>query len=101
MRKRHRLSGPAVVIGYILLVPSLLAIAGDLVLILVVAAATAPISASHTGAAADKAVAGGMGVCFLSCMGVSFFISGPLGWLLVMKKRVLQCSNCGGLVAAS
>lgn len=24
-----------------------------------------------------------------------------LGWILVMKKRVLQCSNCGAVVAAS
>jgi hypothetical protein len=29
------------------------------------------------------------------------FVSGLLGWLLVMKKRVLQCGLCGAVVNAS
>jgi hypothetical protein len=32
---------------------------------------------------------------------VAFFIGGLLGWLLVMKKRVLQCNLCGAVVNAS
>lgn len=34
-------------------------------------------------------------------LGVAFFVSGLLGWLLVMKKRVLQCNACGATVNAS
>ena len=34
-------------------------------------------------------------------LGVSFFVGGLLGWLLVMKKRVLQCDLCGAVVNAS
>jgi hypothetical protein len=34
-------------------------------------------------------------------LGIAFFVSGLLGWLLVMKKRVLQCSMCGAVINAS
>lgn len=33
-------------------------------------------------------------------LGVIAFVSGLLGWLLVMKKRVLQCSVCNAVVEA-
>ena len=34
-------------------------------------------------------------------MGVGCFVGGLLGWLLVMRKRVLQCGLCGAVVNAS
>jgi hypothetical protein len=34
-------------------------------------------------------------------IGISAFVSGLLGWLLVMKKWVLRCGNCQAAVAAS
>lgn len=34
-------------------------------------------------------------------IGIGAFVSGLLGWLLVMKKRVLQCSTCNAVVNAS
>lgn len=34
-------------------------------------------------------------------MGIAFFVGGLLGWLLVMRKRVLQCDYCGAVVNAS
>lgn len=34
-------------------------------------------------------------------LGIGFFIFGLLGWLLVMKKRVLKCDYCGAVVNAS
>jgi hypothetical protein len=34
-------------------------------------------------------------------LGIASFVGGLLGWLLVMKKRVLQCSVCGAAVNAS
>ena len=33
-------------------------------------------------------------------IGVASFVGGLLGWLLVMKRRVLQCSVCGATVNA-
>ncbi len=41
------------------------------------------------------------GNSFLIAFGIAFFVSGLLGWLLVMKKRVLQCDVCGAVVNAS
>jgi hypothetical protein len=34
-------------------------------------------------------------------LAIAFFVSGLLGWLLVMKKRVLECSACGAVINAS
>ncbi len=38
---------------------------------------------------------------FAIILGVTSFVAGLLGWLLVMKKRVLQCSVCEATVNAS
>jgi hypothetical protein len=34
-------------------------------------------------------------------VGITSFVGGLLGWLLVMRKRVLQCNVCGAVVNAS
>jgi hypothetical protein len=41
-----------------------------------------------------------LGASYLVLM-ILAFVSGLLGWLLVMKKRVLQCGLCGAVVNAS
>lgn len=38
---------------------------------------------------------------FAIALGVASFVSGILGWLFIMKKRVLKCSVCGATVSAS
>jgi hypothetical protein len=53
---------------------------------------------SHlTGSALALFLGSGFSVWF----GIVSFVGGLLGWLLVMKKRVLQCSVCGAVVNAS
>jgi hypothetical protein len=42
-----------------------------------------------------------IGSTFAIVLGISSFVGGLLGWLLTMKKRVLQCSVCGATVSAS
>jgi len=42
-----------------------------------------------------------LGGGFTLALGIAFFVSGLLGWLLIMKKRVLQCSVCGAVINAS
>jgi len=32
---------------------------------------------------------------------VASFVGGLLGWLLIMRKRILQCTHCGAVVPAS
>jgi hypothetical protein len=46
-------------------------------------------------------VAGIAGSGYAIGLGIACFVGGLLGWLLVMKKRVLQCSACGATVNAS
>jgi hypothetical protein len=38
---------------------------------------------------------------FIIAVGIASFVGGLLGWLLVMRKRVLQCDVCGAVVNAS
>ena len=150
-KKRYRLSGPAVVIGYIFLVPSVIGVLfGALMLFSTGAVGVAvadqqakeikaelarayvpdPIirqviahkdisehslatlkvsqrtaiknaetsrSASQLGAGAGAAIAGGFSLFVM----IFSLCSGLLGWLLTMKKRVLQCGECSSLVQAS
>lgn len=46
-------------------------------------------------------ILGAIGSGFAIGLGIVSFVSGLLGWLLVMKKRVLQCTVCTATVSAS
>lgn len=150
-RKRYRMSGVVVLIGYILLIPSLLGIAAATMGVVATGAATGQVAgtlereargklrtagvpptvvegivaqhvipraelnqltepqrqavqqaklelaAGKVGAGAGAVLAGGASLLF----GVLSLVGGLLGWLLVMKKAVLQCNTCGAVVAAS
>jgi hypothetical protein len=151
-RKRvYRMSGVVVVIGYILLIPSVLGMLFSVLMLIATGSAgtststrlretTArqlrdadvpqlivekviamePVPASEmddltpsqrarvqsalssltfarAGAGAGAAIAGGFAIGFF----VLSLVGGLLGWLLVMKKNVLQCTNCHAVTAAS
>jgi len=34
-------------------------------------------------------------------LGIGFLVLGLVGWLLIMRKQVLQCSICRAVVSAS
>ena len=99
----YRMSDVVVVIGYILLFPSLIGMAVTLALTGFV------FIASIVGGAATKSpeafAAGGVLAVFTVAFGaaifVSCFVSGLLGWLLVMKKTVLRCNLCGMTIDAA
>jgi len=46
---------------------------------------------------AATVIAGGFSMFII----VAAFVAGLLGWLLIMRKRVLQCPHCGAVVPAS
>jgi hypothetical protein len=54
-------------------------------------------SAQKVGAGAATVLVGGFSLFIV----VASFVGGLLGWLLIMRKRVLQCVRCGAVVAAS
>jgi hypothetical protein len=147
------MSGPAVVIGFILLIPSILGILfGGLTFIASIVGGSqkpnldsqknsirAELTSQHVPAAIIDDVAAGKDIdedrltpltssqrlavrsaelkltsanaapAAAACCGGGFsviivigsFVGGLLGWLLVMRKTVLQCFRCGAVVAAS
>lgn len=94
-KRISRMSTPVVIIGYIILTPSVIGIIISALMLfgVISAASNSTDSASQAGAG----IAAGMVIFF----GIGCFVAGLLGWLLVMKKRVLQCSTCGAVVNAS
>jgi hypothetical protein len=99
---QYRLSLPVVVIGYFLLVPScigmMMSVVG-LVLYLIRGGGEVSNSVAHEKGLAVLATT--IGSSFFLLLLVVWFVGGVFGWLLVMKKKVLQCSHCGAIVAAS
>ena len=81
------MSLPVVIIGYILLIPSVIG--------------TVLCAIAVNGMMNDKDSAANLGVGFFTVIGVACFVSGLLGYLLVMKKTVLRCTFCGAVVSAS
>ena len=96
-RKIRRLSGPAVAIGYILLIPSIIGIASYAILFII--ALIAGFAGTAHGSGILAAVAGGFSLVILS-VAILCFVSGLVGWLLIMKKHVLQCVCCGAVIDA-
>lgn len=97
-RKIRRLSGPAVAIGYILLIPSILGMAACAILFIV--SLTVGLTSAAQGSAFATVFAG-LGTLAFVYIGIFCFVSGLVGWLLIMKKHVLQCVHCGAVVDAA
>lgn len=64
-------------------------------------AEVAELARTHEVARSASSFATGVGAVAGTGTLVMSFVGGLLGWLLVMKKRLLQCSHCGATVAAS
>ena len=103
LNTNYRMSTPVVAIGYILLIPSILGMLVTLFMLVLMLVESFGIPAANwlNPLFVDWVRSLPFPVIFFLCVGVSFFISGLVGWLLVMKKKVLRCSNCGATVAAS
>ena len=57
--------------------------------------ASLTLAASEAGTTIGVDIAAGFSIFVV----VASLVGGLLGWLLIMKKSVLQCDNCGGTVA--
>ena len=91
-KKVYRMSAPVVVIGFIFLVPAILGLL-PCGLLLIAYLLSFPLGFDiHLN---------GITIALVFGFGVASFIGGLLGWLLVMKKRVLQCSVCNATISAS
>ena len=102
-QRLYRMSDVVVVIGYILLIPSILGMLVTLVLTAVLI--IAPLAGGAATQSPEAVAAGGVLAVFTAAFGVAIFlvcfVSGLLGWLLVMKKAVLRCNLCGMTIDAA
>lgn len=99
---QYRMSLPVVVIGYFLLVPSALGMLLNILgLIFYLIGAGSRVSESATPDKGLTVLAATLGSGFFLFFLVLSFVGGVFGWLLIMKKKILQCTHCGAVVAAS
>ena len=102
-QRLYRMSDVVVVIGYILLIPSILGMLGTLVWTAVLI--IAPLAGGAAAKSPEAVAVGGVFAVFVTAFGVvifvGFFVGGLLGWLLVMKKTVLRCNLCGMTIDAA
>jgi len=94
--KLPKFSGVVRVIGVILLIPSFLGLGFAALVFL----STVLVSAEHASASSDTAQAGAavasvIGFGFSLFVGAVSLISGLLGWLLLLNRRVYRCLRCG------
>jgi rubrerythrin len=99
---QYRMSLPVVIIGYFLLVPSAIGMLLNILgLIFYLIGAGSVVSQSATPDKGLTVLATTLGSAFFLFFLVLSFVGGVFGWLLIMKKKVLQCTHCGAVVAAS
>ncbi len=98
LRKKNmfRMNFPVVLIGFILLIPSIIGM-------VVSAASISDMLASAAWKDTSPAGVGGLAIVFMIALAafIASFVGGLLGWLLTMQKRVLQCSVCRAIINAS
>jgi hypothetical protein len=85
------MSSPVVAIGFLLLIPSLAGIR----------LAAFPFFIALMKAMEGNGLGATVGGWMSLAIAVPSFIGGLLGWLLIMRKRILMCSACGATVTAS
>jgi len=96
--KVYRLSGCAVVVGYVILIPTVIGMAAGGFVFIGSFLPVEPAVAGSEGLPQEVALAaGGAGLMLF----FASLVGGLLGWLLVMKKWVLRCTSCRATIAAN
>lgn len=91
MRQTYRMSGMVVLVGYVLLIPTFVGIFVSIVAMLVPVQRAGELQREFP---TIQLLTGGVGLIVSLCGGL-------LGWILTMKKRVLQCTVCKATISAS
>jgi hypothetical protein len=93
----YRLARGPVFIGYLLLIPSAIGLCIAICFAFLIL--TVSSDPSHNPEA--RAIVGTVGIGVVAAGAIATVIGSLLGELLIMKKRVLQCSTCGATISAS
>lgn len=92
-----KMSGVVQLIGWLIVVPSLLGVLFAALMFVAGLFATGEVSSTNMSDA--EAAGAGLGLMMTSgtslCLGASSLVSGLIGYLLIMKKKVWKCTQCG------
>ena len=91
----YRMSIPVVIIGYLLLIPSMFC---TCFFILGVGVSNLMAAFSDPDLFLITLFTGGFTVLFIV---IPIIVGSLLGWLLIMKKKILQCTCCEAIIPAS
>lgn len=87
--------GPVVVlIGYLIVIPSLLGVAAGAIMFFQSMGSSMANAGAHAGADLGAAMGVGMGFVIAAVS----LVAGLIGWLLIGKKKVYKCARCGYII---
>ena len=95
--KVKRFGGVVRLIGYIIAIPSAIGVIIAIIGFLTTGAVTQEaMSGAQTGVEeAGVALGAAVGFGFNFFLGIAFLVGGLVGWLLLLKRKVYKCGNCG------
>lgn len=93
--KVSKMSPVVQIIGWIFAIPSIIGVVLSILFFVLGVLGIGAQDAMHEGEEAAKGVAVMLTGSMSACMGISSLVSGLIGYLLIMKKKVWKCSNCG------
>lgn len=102
-RRTYRMSAPVVFIGYVLITPAIAVIfVAAVFAVLSALIGGAIVGSSNTELLALKGTAlAFLGTGYALIVAIFAMVAALLGWLLIMKKTVLQCTTCGAIIDAN
>lgn len=98
--KVKKFNGIVVFIGYLIAIPSVLGVIISFIIMMGTCSAGIEIGSQAVTDAemAGAALGTGLGVGFGVIAGISSLMGGLLGWLLIHKKKVYKCTQCGFII---
>lgn len=93
----HKFGGIVLFIGYLIVIPSVLGVLFAVLIFISTVSASSDVMATAQSdpEKAGAAIGAAMGLGMAAFIGVGSLISGLIGWLLIMKKKVFKCASCG------
>ena len=90
-----KMSPVVIVIGWLIAIPSILGVLFACLIFVAGFIGAGSVDPATEGAAAGAGAAMVLSGGTAACMGISSLISGLVGYLLIMKKKVWKCGQCG------
>ncbi len=99
-KKISKMSTVVVVIGWIIAFPSIIGVIASLVMFISSVGAGAEVTANAQSEAEEMgaAIGAGLGMGFSIIMGIFSLLGGLIGYILIMKKKVWKCIQCGFII---